>query len=240
MCTVTFIPKETGFILSSTRDEHRARRKAEPPRSHFIHGKQIYFPKDLQAGGTWIASSQEGITLCLLNGAFEAHRHEPPYRMSRGIMLLNYFRMDDFKNDFNFSGIEPFTLLILKNGNHLTLEELRWDGNKIFHRIIDHSVPHIWQSATLYLPEIRKTREGWFNHWLKGNIPFTMEDVVSFYKTAGSDDKRNAYIMNREEVFSVSLTSVEQIKSSMKMRYEDLISRKVQFLEWKINKNVLI
>jgi hypothetical protein len=234
MCTVTFIPKTGGYILTSTRDEHFTRRKAKLPVNYPVHGKKVFFPKDMHAGGTWIASSEDGITICLLNGAFMAHKPSPPYRQSRGLMLLEYFRYEsNFKSDFDFSGIEPFTMLILTYSHKLFFEELRWDGNKVFHRSIDSTLPQIWQSATLYAPDVKKIREDWFNEWLKNNKAVEMEDVVSFYKSSGTDDKKNAYIMNRnDQVLSVSLTSVEQINDLMKMRYEDLITEEVCRVEW--------
>src|SRR4051812_5816730 len=104
MCTVTYLPKsKDSFILTSSRDEKPLRKIARPPSIH-KRGKQlILFPKDPQGGGTWIAVSESGQTICLLNGAFDKHIPEPPYRKSRGIVALDALQfntLDSFGKEY--------------------------------------------------------------------------------------------------------------------------------------------
>ncbi|MBK6665833.1 MAG: NRDE family protein [Saprospiraceae bacterium] len=70
MCTVSYMPTKSGFILTSSRDESKVR-KALPPATYHLHGQDLVFPKDILAGGTWIAASERGQVACLLNGAFD-------------------------------------------------------------------------------------------------------------------------------------------------------------------------
>ncbi|HAD11338.1 MAG TPA: hypothetical protein DCF33_02760, partial [Saprospirales bacterium] len=111
MCTVTYLPLSNGFILTHNRDEAPAR----SPKSIVREGSPaILFPRDTHAGGTWIACSQSGRTACLLNGAFVLHRRQPPYRRSRGLLLLDFFdwkNADDFFAEYDLHNIEPFTFL---------------------------------------------------------------------------------------------------------------------------------
>src|SRR5688500_18696780 len=95
MCTLTYIPLKDGFLFTSNRDERRLRAPALPPEVYRVHGKDILFPKDGEAGGSWVASS-DSLQLCLLNGAFERHIPNPPYRLSRGIVLLDAFGYEGF------------------------------------------------------------------------------------------------------------------------------------------------
>ena len=96
MCTVTYIPSnKDSYILTSNRDESPQRASAEIPKKYKIFDQDIFFPRDPQAGGTWIASSEENYTLCLLNGAFKKHKWNPPYRMSRGLVLLDFFKYNN-------------------------------------------------------------------------------------------------------------------------------------------------
>ena len=128
MCTVTFLPKgENGYILTSNRDE-TPKRAASPPQAYDVHGIAVTFPKDPLAGGTWIACDKQRFTLCLLNGAFEKHSHRPPYALSRGLMLLDFFKYNDaesFQIGYDFEGIEPFTLIIVDSSAALKIYELR-------------------------------------------------------------------------------------------------------------------
>ncbi len=131
MCTVTYLPlPSAGFVLTSTRDERSIRKAAIPPREYDVHGGMVFYPKDPDAGGTWIASAVSGYSLCLLNGGFKIHESRPPYRLSRGLVLLDFYKYNNvasFRDHYDFKGIEPFTLLILGHPQR-SLDELRWDG----------------------------------------------------------------------------------------------------------------
>ena len=110
MCTVTYIPlSKNEFYLTSNRDEKSTRAEAIPPKKYKINNTAVYFPKDPQAGGTWIAASEKKYTLCLLNGANKNHIKKESYRLSRGQMLLDFFNYNDaihFKQNYNFNKIE--------------------------------------------------------------------------------------------------------------------------------------
>lgn len=229
MCTVTFLPlSNTSFILTSNRDESKFRKIAVPPGKYLIHDTNVYFPKDADANGTWFAAADTGFTLCILNGAFEPHEHKPPYRLSRGLMLLDFFKYKDVKNfisQFDFKGIEPFTLLIFEQGQSTSIHEIRWDGNRIYSGTKDSSIPQIWSSAQLYPKKVIQQREEWFAEWLKANHEFTMNKIVLFHKTGGDGNSYTDLLMNRDgKVFTVSITSVRRAENEGLMRYEDMIS----------------
>ena len=152
MCTVTYISKDKGgFIFTSNRDE-APKRSATGLVLKKQNGKQILYPKDPQANGTWIAVSGMGQLVCILNGAFVKHKHRPPYRLSRGIMALDFFNYDSlihFYHAFDFKGIEPFTMIVFDDGK---LYEVRWDETEKYIKQKDDSKNHIWASCTLYPP----------------------------------------------------------------------------------------
>jgi uncharacterized protein with NRDE domain len=88
MCTVSFIATKTGVIITSNRDEHILR-VALPPQKYLYNQKSIIYPKDVTAGGTWYATDGISKVIVLLNGAAEKHTHNPPYRRSRGLIVLD-------------------------------------------------------------------------------------------------------------------------------------------------------
>lgn len=185
----------------------------------------------MDAYGTWFAAAQARFTLCLLNGAFERHERHPPYRLSRGIMLLDFFKyqnVDDFLSQYDFRDIEPFTLLIFEQSPGINIHEIRWDGNKIYSVTKDFSSPQIWSSAQLYPKEVIQQREEWFAQWLKVNHEYTMEKIVLFHKTGGDGNSYTDLLMNRDgNVFTVSITSVSRTEKEGLMRYEDMISKNI-------------
>ncbi len=226
MCTVTYLPKSNNeYILTSSRDEATARPSAVLPKEYSIDGKIIIFPKDPVGGGSWIAYS-ESRTACLLNGAFKKHKHNPPYKKSRGLVLLDYFSFADlntFTSNYNFSKIEPFTLVIIEP---LGLFELRWDGAQTFIEKLDSNKPLIWSSSTLYSDEIISKRKTWFSSWLNSNPKYSTEGIRSFHTLGGEGDKENDFLMNRNNLLlTISLTSVVKKTSGIEMVYEDLTNK---------------
>ena len=99
MCTVTYIPNKDGFILTSNRDENAARSPKNITRID-QNGTELVFPRDTTAGGTWIAVSETNRMVCVLNGAFDKHKHRPPYRRSRGLLVLDFFNFPNAESFF--------------------------------------------------------------------------------------------------------------------------------------------
>lgn len=212
MCTVTFLPlSDTGFILTSNRDEQHSRQPALPPQWHLAGGVPVVFPKDAQAGGTWIATSGS-VTVCLLNGALEAHRPKPPYRRSRGLMVLDFFGYESekaFIEHYDFTGIEPFTMLIVNHHGTLSLTELRHtEAGELCIDSRNAGQPHIWSSATLYEPPVCRERERWFAAWLADQKNNRLDGILDFHRFGGTGSEGNDLIMCRDTVSTVSIASV--------------------------------
>jgi hypothetical protein len=223
MCTVTYLPHEEGYFLTSNRDEKSTRKKAIPPAIVDFPTGSLLYPKDADANGTWMALHERGEAIVLLNGAFEAHISEPPYAKSRGLVLLELFEYSSalygFEN-YRLNNIEPFTLVICSGQ---FLYEARWDGSKNHIQQLDENQPAIWSSSTLYNKSIRKKREVWFQEWLKQSPVLSFDSVVNFHQFAGNGDSANDLIMNRNnEHFTVSITSVCKREQRLNMIYKDL------------------
>ena len=229
MCTVTYLPTgDDNFLLTSNRDEAPLR-SPEQISSDQINGQELIFPRDTSAGGTWIAAANSGRLLCVLNGAFELHKRTPPYRRSRGLMALDYFAFPDFHTflrAYTFEGMEAFTMLIFEQG---AIVDLRWDQSQLHPRSFDASRPHVWSSAPLYPPTIRKKREQWFAEWLKTHDTFQRDDILHWHQTAGEGDPWNDVVMNRDNrVRTVSITSIAKQDGQLDMQYHDLLRHQVK------------
>ena len=226
MCTVTYIPLQNKVLLTSNRDEKGTREKALQPGITSYGNKKLLFPKDAQAGGTWIAASDAGSIMVLLNGGFIKHEPAAQYRKSRGLIFLDILTEEKaipaFKK-IHLLGIEPFTLVIWEDDK---LFECRWSGEEKYIREMDATKPHIWSSVTLYTSDIIHKREQWFNEWLTKYPQPTVSDILSFHLFGGEGDKENDIRMNRNNtMFTVSVTSVECNRNKAVMHYEDLVSR---------------
>ena len=230
MCTVTFLPKPKGnYILTSNRDEI-PKRAALNPQAYKVGDKEIFFPRDPMAGGTWIATDKHRFTLCLLNGGHEKHKHQPPYRRSRGLVLLDFFAFENahkFGQDYEFKGIEPFTLIIIDSANQTNISELIWTGSALDFQILDSKSAHIWSSSTLYPEAVRKERKSWFLEWVNIHKTFLQKEIIAFHKNGGKGDAWNDFVMDRNgTVKTVSITSIEKSDLGIEMIYEDLPKEK--------------
>ena len=230
MCVLTYIPTEdNGFLFTSNRDESVGRASAIAPRKYDIGGRYVFFPKDPQGGGTWIGGC-ETFTLCLLNGGFEKHMPMPPYRQSRGKIILDFYKYADvekFLQEYDFEGIEPFTLIIVNRDKQFLINEIRWTGNRIFYTTYSAYQARIWSSATLYTDEVIRERENWFQHFLQAYPTCNYEDVLRFHHFGGKGDINNDIKMNRNhKLMTLSITQFQMSHDTFLLRYEDLLKNK--------------
>ncbi len=228
MCTVSFIPVRDKYLITSNRDEKYSRKTAMPPAFYEFESGKVIFPKDGDAGGSWIALHENGNAGVLLNGAFEKHISRPPYRLSRGKIFLCIITSDNPVRSFdrlNLDRIEPFTIILMDKGD---LYECRWDGNKKFCRQLRNYRHHIWSSATLYEAEMVKKREQWFASFLNKNPIPTQEDILHFHRLSGDGNKNYDLQMERDGLYStISITSILLTADRGSMKYLDLKEEKM-------------
>lgn len=240
MCTVTYLPKaDGGFIFTTNRDESPLR-SPESLDTAMMRGTQLLFPRDTAAGGTWVIAGSNGIVACILNGAFLKHKHQPPYRRSRGLMALDFFSMDSvqaFVRQYTFEGMEPFTMLVIRSGQ---VTDIRWDEKKLSVQEKDATRPQVWSSPTLYTPEMQHKREEWFKNWLKDQDTFEQGAILHWHRTAGEGDPENDVVMNRSNIVrTVSITSIEATLQQLDLTYHDLLRQQTKQAQLPITHEVL-
>ncbi len=240
MCTVTYIPPilEKSFVLTSNRDE-RESRPTLPPEVYAYDNCNLVFPRDEEAGGSWIAMNDKGNINCLLNGGIVAHQKQAHHTKSRGAVLLDftlsalsamaYFSKIDLRN------VEPFTIVALKhsNGSMQDITEFIWDGNDKHFGQLDVRIPYIWSSATLYKEKHRKTRKEWFERFYKENKnTITKEKIVDFHSSNHIKNKPISKAMQRDVgLKTLSITQVAISNNKIQMSYFDLLNSSVNEIE---------
>lgn len=232
MCTVTFLPKtKKSYLLTHNRDEHHTRSIALLPEKKFIHGQAILLPTDSKAGGTWFAASND-FTLCILNGGFEKHVSSPPYRHSRGNVIIDFFKFNDiilFSKEYSIDNIEPFTLIIVDN-NTQQLFQLINDGTQFHIEEKDCLIPHIWSSTTLYSNEKRTIRKNIFEKFIAQNN-FSQNAIIDFHTNKFENYEDEGIQINRNEILkTVSLTSLHK-EEKISLKYFDFIEHKSSEIE---------
>lgn len=219
MCTVTYIPRKDGFVLSSSRDESIDRPTLKPA-FYTYKNQRLLYPKDGLAKGSWIAASELQNVACLLNGAFGKYSRLEKYSKSRGIVLLDSFKyksVADFVQKYELENVEPFTLLKINYAENTEFHEIIWDGSRVHLREIDSRIPGIWSSATLYSESERQQRKKWFNNWLKQTNAPTDAEILDFHMDKHVKTGNNRLIFRGEEgmhTLSISQISADEAKTS--------------------------
>ena len=225
MCTVTYVPTVEGFVFTSNRDEdpkRSASRIVEDQRGELT----IFFPQDVEAHGTWIAYSDDDQFVCILNGAFVPHQRKKQYAMSRGMMALAYFDYKDaesFLNQFNFDGMEPFTMILYHQGD---FREIKWDESDLHVRQLSTTDVYLWSSATLYTHDWWVSRSVEFQEFIarqtpdqlgimdyhKKQLPFTIASLQALLNTTEP--------LTNVPVTTTSVSSIEKTDQGYAFRFQ--------------------
>ena len=210
MCTLTYFPtQESGFILTSNRDEAPNRKTLEP-QIYSLDGGAYLFPKDQLAGGTWLAASEGKRIVSLLNGGFEPHVPDGPYRLSRGIVVLDVLQTSNLEStlqSYDLEGVEPFTMVIVDWSDQLRLMDLIWDGSQ--RHLTQHAnAPKIWSSSLLYTQQMKMEREQWFDAFKNDLSTTDKHEILKFHHDAGKGNQEYGLIMDRGFVKTKSISQI--------------------------------
>lgn len=225
MCTVSYIVQGRDKYFTSNRDENILRPAAAMPQTFTFKGKNLTFPKDPHAGGSWFVVAENGTIGILLNGAFEKHIPVYPYQKSRGLLLLEMVAEEsahEFFEQHDLTPIEPFTIILFCNNR---LFEFRWDSSRKFNKELATDKNHIWSSATLYDAAAMNKREGLFRNFTATHPLLNAELIRNFHSDNHGDDQ-NGFIINRDNgIQTQSITQAVMQEEHLIFMHHDLISR---------------
>jgi uncharacterized protein with NRDE domain len=227
MCTVSFVCTNDTIIITSNRDEKVIRPSAIPPKNYTSNGKNIIYPKDPKAGGTWYVVDENGTVLVLLNGADEKHQLQLPYRKSRGLIVLEMIGSaspKEFWDEIDLEKIEPFTLVLFQEKQ---LFQLRWNGVEKSTIDLEIDKNYVWSSSTLYSKEIREQRSNWFFTFLESNPEITEVKMLHFHRYTEAGNNEHGLVINRnDELKTLSITQTVIEKNKVMIHHLDLIAGK--------------
>jgi hypothetical protein len=194
---------------------------------YHLNNTNVIYPKDPQAGGTWYAVGDNGTILVLLNGANEKHIVKGPYRLSRGLIVLDIISQSspkDFWSEIDLDNIEPFTIVLFQNE---ALYQLRWNGLAKEKIVLDTAKKHIWSSSPLYSAAIRKEREVLFYAALQNKAVIDEQAMYQFHRYTDIEDVENGLVINRDNnLKTLSITQAVIKDNKISMLYYDLISQR--------------
>lgn len=218
MCTLTYLPIDRGYIVTQNRDE--SPKRGTPVFPYRPDDLPLVYPKDPDGEGTWIATDGNTV-ICVLNGAFEPHERKLPYRHSRGLLPLLAFREKHPVITRSMAdGLEPFSVFVF---SETEVSRYSWDGTELYAQHFDPGVPHIFQSAPLYSPDLQSLRSSWFEEWLEKK-DLSCSGILDFHLNGGEGIGETDICMYRPGVQTTAVTQVMKSAVCSHFYYRSILS----------------
>ena len=213
MCTLTWHIRSESYELHFNRDESRQRPIALAPSIHTQGATRFIAPIDPQAGGTWIATNEHGLSLCLLNhyAASLLYRGDT----SRGQLVLTLATsrsIDEVKQTLAATDLHrfsPFDIVVFQIGK--VAVHIRWDG------VLKHtSEPKMaFMTSSGYDTEnVISTRRKAFEH-------FEGDDLAAFHRSHLPKKSAYSVCMHREDARTQSYSHIRVNALSSAFTYVD-------------------
>lgn len=155
MCTMTVVPLPDGRLrVGFSRDELRTRPAALPPRKWRVGARTALLPVDPPSGGTWLAVTDAGLVLALLNVTPERPAPRPAAARSRGEVIPALLGCDSpaaavgaVERVIEYREFAPFRLVLVGSG---VAADVRWDGSQamVVNRLVG-GMPLLFASSGL-------------------------------------------------------------------------------------------
>jgi hypothetical protein len=241
MCTVSFLsrPPSGGYLLAVNRDERPTRGEARGPVVERRGGKQVCFPRDPDAGGTWIGVDEDGASLCLLNGDREGRTGGAADAPSRGLLVLEL--LADLEPESVRRILErrlrrgamreaSFRLLLARPGNGkggAELHRVEWNGKELRHD--RPAAPHLEVSNGHDQAAVTAVRRAAFEERfgaasrrglpVPGDLAAALADWHSSHSAENPAGSVYTVCMHHDVASTVSLSLVEVSREQVRLIY---------------------
>ncbi len=220
MCTATWLRDDGGYHLFFNRDERRERKRAQPPVRSEAEGVSYLAPRDGDAGGSWLAVNEFGLSVALLN-YYQAPVLNSPVAgafVSRGqlvtalVTAASLAEVDRRLSALDLLAYRPCTLLILVPSS---VALFGWDGT-LLRRLPEPETRMLSSSGFDAAGAERSRRE-----LLASVAPNSADALRRFH--ASHQPQRGAFspCMHRHDASTVSFSEVRVTPRRVSFKYAD-------------------
>ena len=240
MCTLSFRLEKTGFEVFFNRDEQHSRAKATVPT--YYETKSSIFPTDPEGAGTWLAVSDAGLVLTLLNNYqneknCNLNNFEEKEYSSRGRIIIDLLeQITKLKNQVSLSNIEeiifadshfkfkPFLLVVFPPNLSLSkgvIKSYSWDGLVL--RVDDISQNNLpISSSSINFAKVYQSRKSNFQTICDPLKP-TSEELNKFHYSVEKITSQSVNML-REDARTVSISHII-VDDVISFEYFDNVSK---------------
>lgn len=222
MCTASWLTRDGVLRLHFNRDELREREPALPPQASDGPGGRWIAPRDGRAGGTWIAASERGAVLALLN---RSDGVRPSSAASRGLLIPELLAAGDAAalvatlGRRDLTPFAPFRLLGLWHGQSAGVVA-GWSGVALDVAPLD-AAAGLLCSSSLGDERVTATRGGVWRRLQATAAPLDAAAHRAFHRDHSPAASAWSVCMHRDDAQSVSFTAVELGRDEVRLDYHD-------------------
>jgi hypothetical protein len=207
MCTLSIVPALDGSALRilMNRDERRLRPVARPPELRRLEGARAIWAEDPLSCGTWIAATDAGLVLAVLNS--DAHRRAG-HELSRGLLiprLASSRTLDEIESEWrriDRAAFAPFRLVALDRDNARVFSSAQ--GNSVRYAT---RAPLLFASSGLGDATVEPIRAALFDGLLQRD-PDPWSAQSRLHAHAWPDRRHLSVMMTRVDAATVSKTEI--------------------------------
>lgn len=216
MCTLSIINTSGGgYRVVHSRDEQRSRGRAYPPTTRTLDcGLIVEHPTDVDAGGTWVVSSETGVTAGVLNYQTDGAVNPNPTK-SRGLIPLHLIQRGDpvsmlrALQAMDLSAYACFTAFgveAAQGGPRVMIAQ--WNAKDLI----------VVRTGTERFEPVVVASSGLGDEHVQARVPLFNESVASnqtpefqdaFHMHHWDDEPQASVLMSRENARTVSITTIE-------------------------------
>ncbi|MBA4064811.1 MAG: hypothetical protein C0501_14080 [Isosphaera sp.] len=222
MCTLTAVPAAGGVRVAFNRDEARTRPAAAPPAVVRAGARAAVYPTDPASGGTWLAATDAGLVLAVLNG-------NPPGAsrvgtVSRGTIIPALLAtgspgdaVSAAEQELELEAFAPFRLVAV---GREVIASLVWDGRtaEIDSRLLG-GAPAVFTSSGLGDHLVTGPRTGLFRALTAGPPAGWPAAQDAFHRHRWPDRPEVSVNMSRATARTVSHAVVEVGPAGVRFAY---------------------
>ncbi len=223
MCTVTWLRRNHNeYSVFFNRDEHRTRAPAHPPREQNRGGVRFVAPIDGDAGGTWLAANEHGLTLGLLNYYEAEHSWRAQHPMSRGILLMSLIdetEIDEITRRLRDMRPESYHPFILVAFDARVTRAHRWDGRHISIRdLAEDDLP--LTTSSFDTDAVVARRSALFHRLRETKHGLSAQTLQDFHDSHDTHGAPYSVCMSREDAQTVSFSRVTVTPTQVEFFYQ--------------------
>lgn len=218
---MTWFVSDEGYELFFNRDERVSRRRAELPSLHNSTDVHYLSPTDADAGGTWIAVNNYGVTVCLLNHYQFEQLEAYKKWISRGEMVREFattINLAQAEQQFNLLDLDDYRafrmFIIAQDGSNLLCV---WDGHSAR---VENNVNTPKSSSSVDAKNVKSLRKQLFTDMNLIESKNT-QDYIRYHTSHMPSRSKESVCMHREDANTISLSHVCVSKDSVSFRYAD-------------------